>query len=241
MSASPVSNNPSAVRRQMSLLMAFAMTAIAGCSSNGSGSPSASNAGASVMSNGEGDGDTSPDAASASAIDAGGIFDASGTPDAKGTTTSGVDAGDSPAGQAGTNAYCAAVCNREAACLGVAVDASTCHCSAGTLTLYRSDYVIKLAACESAASCEDLFSDGSVADSGLDICAESALAQITPTAAVDALCSQLGLSTCSGDFVPDCPDTFKAYSDQSVNAVSACIADPHCTNHADCVTTALTP
>jgi hypothetical protein len=221
------------------LSLALATTAVCGCSGSSAASASVNeNDGSPMMS-----GDESDSAASSSATDGGGgsTSDAPGTADAKGTTTSGVDAGDTAAGQAGANVYCTAVCDREAACLSVAVDASMCHCSAGTLTLYRNDYVTKLAACESAASCEDLLSTDGSADSGLDMCAESALAQITATATVTAFCSQLGLSTCAGDAVPDCPDTFKVYNDGTVNALSTCIADPHCGDHAACVSTALTP
>jgi hypothetical protein len=182
--------------------------------------------------------DGSDGGTSSSTNDAAGAHAGDGGSDA----TTPATGGDAPAGQSGANAYCAAVCDREATCLNVAIDASTCHCSAGTLTLYRSDYVTSLAACESAASCQDLLAtDGSAADSGLETCADAALAQITPTAAVTSLCEQLGLSSCQEDAVPDCPGTFKVYSDGTVNAVSTCIADPNCNDHAACVTTALTP
>jgi hypothetical protein len=205
-----------------------------GCSGSQSGSASISGAdGSSEMTDdasSPGTSSSTNDAAAAHASDAGGS-------DASASSTG----GEAPAGQSGANAYCAAVCDREATCYNVALDASMCHCDAGTLTLYRSDYVTRLGACESAATCADLLADGSVADSGLETCADSALAQITPTAAVTSLCSKLGLSTCPEDVVPDCPGTFKVYSDGTVNAVSACIADPNCNDHAACVTTALTP
>jgi hypothetical protein len=233
--------SPAALRVGLAFVVAIAGTAAGGCSSSSqSGSPPISGADGSSATTDDGtDGGTSSstnDAAVATASDAGS--------DAKTPATGGDggDGGDAPAGQSGANAYCAAVCDREATCLNVAIDASTCHCTAGTLTLYRSDYVARLAACESAASCQDLLAtDGSAPDSGLDTCADSALAQITPTAAVAALCTQLGLSICAEDAVPDCPGTFKVYSDGTVNAVSACIADPNCNDHAACVTTALTP
>jgi hypothetical protein len=228
------------------LPFALTMVVLAGCST-GSGSHSQSTSGSQDGSSntaGDDGGSANPSedgAVPSNGADAGGASDAHATADAKGTTTN-VDGGDAPAGQTGANAYCAAICDREAMCLSVAFDASTCHCSAGTLILYRSDYVAKLAACESGASCEDLLSDAGVAaDSGLGTCAETALAQITPTTAVNSLCSQIGLSACPGDVVPDCPATFKVYGDQTVNAVSACIADSNCNDHAACVTTALTP
>jgi hypothetical protein len=219
--------------------------ALAGCSSRSSSAGStAGQQDGSVDMTGDDGGNTtsSPDGGAALSSDAASASDAHGTADAKSTTIPSGDAGDAPAGQAGANAYCAAVCDREATCLSVAVDASTCQCTAGTLTFYRSDYVAKLAACESGASCQDLLSaDGSAPDSGLETCAEAALAQVTPTAAVTSLCSQIGLSACPGDAVPNCPGTFKVYSDPTVNAVSACIADSNCNDHTACVTTALTP
>jgi hypothetical protein len=231
----------SALRHQTSFALVVAMLGGAGCSGKSSGSMSGdseSDGAPTQQTDDENDG-----AVSSSTTDAAGTSDAHTTGDAKSTmATSSADAGDAPAGQAGANVYCAAICDREAACLNVTPDASTCHCNPGTLTLYRNDYVAKLAACESAASCGDLLStDGSAADSGLDVCAESALAQITPTGAVTAFCSQLGLSTCPNDSVPDCPDTFKVYSDGSISALATCIADPNCNDHAACVTTALTP
>jgi hypothetical protein len=237
-------------RRPLPLIAAFTIT-IAGCSSSSSGSPAPSaDSGADsspAMINEETDGssdastsETPVSDAHAGGSDAASPSDAHAAADAKNTTSPGVDAGDAPAGQAGVAAYCAAVCDRQAVCYQVALDAATCNCSqTGTLTVYRSDYLANLAACASSASCEDLMTDAS--DSGLDTCEESALAQITPTAAVTALCTQVGLSTSCDDAVPDCPDTFKYYSDQAVNAVSACIADPNCNDHTACITTALNP
>lgn len=229
--------DPSRLARSVGL--AFVVTigapAAAGCSgSSQSVSPSASDTdGSSEMTDNGGDA-----GGSSSTNDAGAAHAGDGGSDAGAPSP----AGDAPAGQSGANAYCVAVCEREATCLNAPLDASTCHCSPGTLTLYRSDYVTRLAACETAASCAELLdTEAGAADSGLETCADSALAQITPTAAVTSLCTQLGLSSCPEDAVPDCPGTFKVYSDGTVNAVSACIADANCNDHAACVTTALTP
>jgi hypothetical protein len=223
-------------RHGLGLGFAIAASATGGCSgSSQSGSPPITDTdtdGSAQTPDDGSDGDTS----SSTMSDAAAAHPGDGGADAQTRAT----AGDAPAGQSGANVYCAAVCDREATCLDAAPDAS-CRCSAGTLTLYRSDYVTKLAACETAATCEELLATDGGDDSGLQTCADTALAQITPTAAVSSLCEQLGLSICSGDAVPDCPDTFKVYSDGTVNAVSACIADPTCNNHAACVTTALTP
>jgi hypothetical protein len=223
------------------VLVSGAAGAGAACSSSNSGTPSTTvNQGddASSDTNPQDGGGSTDDAANAGHTST--SSDASG--DAKGSSSSTVaDGGDLPAGDAGANAYCTAACDREAMCLDASADAATCHCSPGTLVFYRSDYVSKLAACESQASCSDLITDAEAPDSGLETCAANALASTTPTAAVESLCAQIGDSTCQTDYVQDCPDTFKAYSDSTVSAVSTCISDPNCSDHQACVTTALTP
>jgi hypothetical protein len=152
-----------------------------------------------------------------------------------------VDAGDSPADQTGaTAAYCAAVCESEAVCLGDPPDAS-CTCDPRELDLYRSDLVLGLAACESSATCAELESDAGSPDAGLQACANAAQTNITPTAAVTAFCEQVGDSTCDADAITDCPDTIKIYSDVTVAALASCVADPTCGDHTACLTAALTP
>lgn len=179
-------------------------------------------------------------AADASHADAGGSSSDAGhsSTDAAGS----VDAGDSPALQTGATAtYCAAVCGREAACLDAGPDAG-CTCNPGELELYRSDYVVNLAACESSATCDELLvADAGSPDAGLQACANAVLAQVTPTAAVTSFCAQVGDSTCVDDAITDCPDTIKVYSDVTVTALAACISDPTCADHQACVNTALTP
>ena len=221
----------------LGLACAIAAAATGACSgSSQSGSPPITGTDGSAQTTDDGSDGSDGGTSSSTTSDAAAVHPGDGGADAQ----TPAPAGDAPAGQSGANAYCAAICNREATCLDAAPDAS-CRCTAGTLTLYRSDYVTKLAACETAASCEELLATDGGADSGLETCADTALAQITPTAAVSSLCEQLGLSSCPGDVVPDCPDTFKVYSDGTVKAVSTCIADPNCNDHTGCVTTALTP
>jgi hypothetical protein len=194
--------------------------------------------GAATASDASSDGETSSFDATVS--DAGGAAEAS-VNEASAESGATGDGGDAPAGQAGVNAYCSAVCGREATCLSAAPDAS-CTCNTGSLSLYRSDYVAELAACESTATCQEILQpDAGPADAGIEACAEGVLATLTPTAAVSTFCADVGNSTCSQDIISDCPDNIKVYSDVTVNALITCISDPTCTDHTDCYTTALTP
>jgi hypothetical protein len=233
------------------------LAAVAGCSSKSSGSPSnnevdASGAEASAPADATADAvqsaedSSSSDHSSPSGDQEEASSDAahsSKDATADGATADGatVDAGDAPAGQTGAAAYCSAICSREAFCIDAGPDAG-CQCETGSLSLYRSDYVASLAACESSVSCTELLeSDGGSADSGVQGCADAVLAQVTPTAAVTSFCAQVGNSNCTQDAITDCPDQIKVYSNVTVAALASCIADPTCGDHTACLTTALTP
>ncbi len=159
------------------------------------------------------------------------------------STSTSAGAGDLPAGSAGVAAYCSSTCGRLAQCLDAGGgDASTCNCTPGSLVLYRSDYVAALGACVTNATCSNLLSaDAAAPDAGEAGCTIAALEQITPTAAVTAFCSQVGLSNCADDAISACPDTIKVYSDVTVNQLAACVAAPSCSTHLNCITSALTP
>ncbi len=147
--------------------------------------------------------------------------------------------GDAPAGATGVASLCAATCNRLATCSGTTVtDAAACTCSASAtgsqFYLYRSDYVAAVTSCVSAETCSQFLGDAGSPD-----CVTSALGGITASAEVGTLCMAIGNSTCPSDATTDCPDTFKPYSDVTLAAVSACIADPTCSNHTTCLEAAL--
>jgi hypothetical protein len=85
----------------------------------------------------------------------------------------------------------------------------------------------------------ELLADGGSPDGGAPDCVTSALAGVTPSAEVASLCTAIVNSSCASDATTDCSNTFKAYSDATITALSACIADPNCNNHTTCLETAL--
>jgi hypothetical protein len=142
-------------------------------------------------------------------------------------------------------------CDRAQACAAM-VDAGSVNVSAcvttctqmnvagppngGDVILYRSDYVAALTSCVGTAGCADTLSDKAAAT-----CQTTLATSFPASAAVVALCQHLEASSCAQDATPNCLTAFLPYSDPTVQAISACVADPTCTNHVACVAKALTP
>jgi hypothetical protein len=169
-----------------------------------------------------------------------------------GATSVGTDAGGGiAAGDTGVTQFCTQACNRAQTCAamvdGGSVNVTTCmtNCtttneegppSGGDVVLYRSDYVVALTACVAAADCTD-----TLGDKAADNCQSSLAASFAPSAGVVTLCQHLEASSCSQDMTPECLTAFLQYSDATIQAITACIGDPTCTNHDACVAQALTP
>jgi hypothetical protein len=197
-----------------------------------------------VLGNGSSDGSSNGDSPS-------GSIDGGQTKSGDGATLATDAGGGAAAGDAGVVTFCTQACNRAAACAamvdGGSVNSATCvsNCTTmneagppngGDVVLYRSDYVTDLTACVVAVDCADTLSDKAADD-----CQTTLAASFAPSAAVVTLCQRLEASTCSQDVTPDCLTSFLPYSDATVEAITACIADPTCTNHDACVAQALTP
>jgi hypothetical protein len=154
--------------------------------------------------------------------------------------------GGGPGGVAAVDAFCAQACSRAQACAamvdGGSLDVTACNTNCqsnnvGTaLVLYRSDYMADLTACVVAATCAD-----TLADKAATNCQTSLASSFAPSAGVVSLCHQLETSTCTQDMTTDCLTRLQAYGNPTIQAITACIADPTCTNHPACVQKALTP
>ncbi len=164
----------------------------------------------------------------------------------KGDAGGGIAAGDTGVAQ-----FCTQACNRAQTCAamvdGGSVNVATCmtNCTTtndegppngGDVVLYRSDYVVALTSCVAAADCAD-----TLGDKAADNCQATLASSFAPSAGVVTLCQHLENSTCTQDMTPECLTAFLQYSDATIQAITACIADPTCTNHDACVAKALTP
>jgi len=154
------------------------------------------------------------------------------------------------AGTAGVMTFCTQACDRAASCAAMAdggLNTTSCvsNCTVtndegppngGDVVLYRSDYVMALTACVVGTDCADTLADKAAND-----CQSTLATSFTAPATLVTLCQRVAASSCSQDMVSNCLTAFLPYSDATIQAITACIADPTCTSHDACVAQALTP
>jgi hypothetical protein len=154
------------------------------------------------------------------------------------------------AGQSGADAFCAAICHHEESCAAMldASPAGLTNCvsdcqsanEAPTATppteLLRADYVSDLGACIAQASCSEAL------ETSETTCASTVVSALVPTQAVAVFCHDVETSPCvardSG--TADCVTGYLPYSDDALNAASACLADPSCGSLGACYAAAFT-
>ncbi len=155
----------------------------------------------------------------------------------------------SPAGKAGVDAFCKALCDHEEKCASV-MDASASaiaqcmsSCQSGNegpaattpTELYRSDYLSELGACVAAESCTvDI-------NKGLSDCASQVVSgsgpssALIPTQAAADLCHAIYSSPCGPDAgAAGCLGSVMLYSDTTLETAKACFSGSMCSQVDSC-------
>ena len=149
-----------------------------------------------------------------------------------------------PAGDAGAAQFCSAVCAGLYACAADAgaLDAGSCHCTAGSAAIERTDFVDAFTSCVRRA----IPADCSDAGGAVQGCQLAAAASIDPSPAAAVFCKNLEFTFCA-NILPDCLTNAGVYSDTTISAFTNCLpelpdadVDGGCTNFGLCLNNAST-
>jgi hypothetical protein len=168
----------------------------------------------------------------------------------------GVPTGTASAGAAGVDAFCAQICGHEQDC-AAALDASppglaSCESSCRSANesaaanppteLLRADYVKALGACIASASCDEALQTSEASCAAAVVTGADGGTPLEPTQAVAIFCRDFESSPCLGADAgtADCVSTTMLYSDTTLDAADACLADTSCSIVTTCYTAAFT-
>jgi hypothetical protein len=179
--------------------------------------------------------------------DASSAYDASRADDGGGADAA---ASTLAAGKSGADAFCVAICGHEESCAATldASPAGLTNCVSDCQSaneapattppteLLRADYVSDLGACIARASCSEALQTSEAT------CASTVVSALVPTQAVAVFCHDVETSPCvaQDSGTPDCVTGYLPYSDDALNAASACFADPSCASLGSCYAAAFT-
>lgn len=154
-----------------------------------------------------------------------------------------------PAGKAGVDAFCTALCDHEQTCAAV-MDASASalaqcmsSCQSGNegataptpTELYRADYLSGLGACIAAAACSVAINTAEEDCASQVVSGTGANPALLPTQAAADLCHAIYSSPCGPDSgAASCLGSVMLYSDTTLEAAKACFSGSMCTQVDSC-------